>query len=119
MSGTFFVHCGTARLTQLLNATITATTYVAGWGEGGTAVASKGTTAVCSEVQARVAATSSITAFNQMQWTAVMTASDVRSINNAGLFATTSGPLFIHGDFATVPLATNDRIEFNFTLTST
>ena len=119
MAGTFFCHCGTAWLTQLMNATVTVTTFFVGWGEGGTAVASKGTTQVCSEVQARNSVAQSISAFNQAQWIGIMTATAVRSINNAGLFHNNSGTLLIHGDFATLALAQNDRIEFTITLTST
>lgn len=120
---TFFTGCGTAWLTQLQNATITVTTYYLGWGTGGPSngsdVVSKGATSISSEQQARVTAGNSISAFNQMQWIGVMTASAVRSVTNAGLFHNTSGTLLIAGDFATVPLQTNDRIEFTVTLTST
>jgi hypothetical protein len=116
---TFFVHCGTAWLTQLMNATITVTTYFVGWGEGSTAAASKGSTQISSEVQARNSAANSITDFNQKQWISVLTATSVRSVNNAGLFHNNSGTLLIHGDFSTIALAANDRIEFTVTLTST
>jgi hypothetical protein len=119
MSGTFFVDCGAAWLTRLMNGTVPVTTYFLGWGEGGTAVASKGSFQVCSETQARNSAPSSISAFNQVQWMAVMTATGVRSINNAALLNTNSGHAIIHGDFSTIALATNDRIEFTVTLTST
>lgn len=121
---TFFCDCGTAWLTQLVNATITVTGYFIGWGTGGPAtgsnVVSKGTTAISSEASpARVAAATSITAFNQQQWTAVLTATAATSVTNAGLFHNNSGTVLVAGDFATVPLATNDRIEFTVTLTST
>lgn len=120
---TFFCDCGTAWLTQLMNATVVATTYFIGWGTGGPAtgsnVVSKGATAISSEVQARNSAGSSISAFNQQQWIAVLTATAARSITNAGLFHNNSGTVLIGGDFATVALATNDRIEFTVTLTST
>ena len=120
---TFFCDCGTAWLTQLMNATVAATTYFVGWGTGGPAtgsnVVSKGATAISSEIQARNSAGSSISVFNQEQWIAVLTATAARSITNAGLFHNNSGTLLIGGDFATVALATNDRIEFTITLTST
>lgn len=120
---TFFTHSGTIWLTQLMNATLTATTYFGGWGTGGPAngadVVSKGTSAISSEQQARVAAPSSISAFNQIQWTFTMTADAARSVTNAALFHNTSGSVLIAGDFSTVPLATNDRIAFTVTLTST
>ena len=120
---TFFVDCGTAWLTQLMNATVTVTTYFVGWGTGGPAtgsnVVSKGATAISSEIQARNSAATSITAFNQEQWIAVLTATAARSITNAGLFHNNSGTLLIGGDFATLALQTNDRIEFTITLTTT
>lgn len=115
---TVFCDCGTAWLTQLMNATIATTTYYLGWGEG-TGTAAKANTSLFSEVQPRITAATSITAFNQEQWIGVMTASAVRSITNAGLFHNNSGTLLIKGDFAVTPLQTNDRIEFTVTLTST
>jgi len=114
---TVFTGCGTAWLTQLQNATIAATTYFLGWGEA-TGTVSKGATAIDSPSQARVSAPSSISAFNQIQWIAVQTASAARSVTIAGLFHNTSGTLLIAGDFTVVPLQTNDRIEFTVTLTS-
>ena len=115
---TVFCHCGTAWLTQLMNATLPVTTYFIGWGEG-VVTANKSHTALLSEVQSRIVAPSSIAAFNQIQWISTLTATAVRSISNAGLFHTQSGTLLIFGDFSTIPLAQNDRIEFTVTLTST
>ena len=115
---TVFCDCGTAWLTQLMNATITVTTYRIGWGEG-TGTAAKADTTLFSEVQSRQIAATSITAFNQEQWISTLTASAVRSITNAGLWHNNSGTLLIKGDFSTIALAANDRIEFTITLTST
>lgn len=115
---TVFCDCGTAWLTQLMNATITVTTYYIGWGEG-TGTAAKADTTLFTEAQSRQIGVNSITAFNQKQWVATQTASVVRSITNAGLFNNNSGSLLIKGDFATIALAANDRIEFTVTLTST
>jgi len=115
---TVFCDCGTAWLTQLLNSTITTTTFRIGWGEG-TGTAAKVDTTLFTEAQSRQATTNSISAFNQMQWVATQTATTVRSITNAGLFQNNSGTLLIKGDFSTIALAANDRIEFTITLTST
>jgi len=115
---TVFCDCGTAWLTQLMKATITSTTYYIGWGEG-TNTAVKSNTALFSEVQSRQIGVSSISAFNQLLWVATQTATAVRSITNAGLFHNNSGTLLIIGDFSTIALAANDRIEFSITLTST
>ena len=115
---TVFTGCGTAWITQLQNATITVTTYFLGWGEA-TGTVSKGATAIDSPRDARVSIPSSISAFNQMQWIAVMTASAARSITVAGMHHNNSGTLLVYGDFTTIPLQTDDRIEFTVTLTST
>lgn len=115
---TVFVDCGTAWITDLQLATQISTTFVIGWGES-TGTVSKAQFQINSEAQARVTGVTSESAFNQVTWTAVMTASATRSITQAGLFANNSGGLIIVGDFATLALATNDRISFTFTLTST
>lgn len=116
---TVFVDCGTAWVTRLWNGTDVKTNYFIGWGEG-TGTVSKGQFVINSEAApAREQAATSITAFNQEQWTATLTATAVRSITQAGLFATTSGPVLIVGDFATLALASQDRIQFTFTLTTT
>ena len=115
---TVFCDCGTAWLTQLLNATIVTTTYRIGWGQG-TGTAAKADTTLYSELGSRAATANSITAFNQMQWVATQTATAASSITNAGLFHNNSGTLLIKGDFSTIALATNDRIEFTISLTST
>lgn len=115
---TVFCDCGTVWLTQLMNATVTVTGYFVGWGEG-TGTAAKANTSLFSEVQSRITAPSSISAFNQMQWISTITATAVRSITNAGLFHNGSGTLLVKGDFSTLALATNDRIEFTVTMTTT
>jgi len=112
-----FTTCGTAWLAQLINATITTTTFQIGWGEG-TGTAAIADTTLFTESHSRVAAAASISAFNQNQWIATMTAAAVASITNAGLFNNNSGTLLIKGNFSTVALATNDRIEFTMTLTN-
>src|SRR3990167_5720017 len=115
---TSFVDCGTSWITRVMNATEVATTYFVGGGEG-TGTTSKGQFVVNSPVQARGSALTSISAFNQEQWTATLTATAVRSITQAGLFTNESGSLIIVGDFTVLPLQTNDRISFTITLTST
>lgn len=115
---TFFCDCGTAWLTQLMAGTITTTPYYVGWGTGVVAAA-KANTSLSTETQSRIVAANSVTAFNQMQWISTLTASAVRSITNAGLFHNQSGTMLIQGDFSTVALAANDRIEFTVSLTST
>jgi len=115
---TSFVDCGTSWITRVMNATEVATTYFVGWGEG-TGTTSKGQFVVNSPAQARESALTSIAAFNQEQWTATLTATAVRSITQAALFTNPSGSVVIVGDFTVLPLQTNDRISFTFTLTTT
>src|SRR5690606_8395455 len=116
---TSLVDCGTAWLTHLLNGTEVKTNYFIGWGVA-TGTTAKGQFEINSEAPpARQLAATSITAFNPMQWTATLTATAVTSVTQAGLFATNSGPLFIVGDFSTLPLEIGDRISATFTLTST
>src|SRR5688572_25043504 len=116
---TSFVDCGTAWLTRLLNGTEVKTNYFIGWGTG-PGTSSKGQFQISSEAApARELAATSITAFNQQQWTATLTATGVTSVTQMGLFATNSGPLFVLGDFSVLPLELGDRIAATFTLTST
>ena len=116
---TSFVDCGTAWLTRVLNGTEVKTTNFIGWGTG-PGTSSKGQFQISSEAApARELAATSITAFNQMQWTATLTATGVTSVTQMGMFFTNSGPLGIIGDFATLPLQPQDRIQATFTLTST
>ena len=115
---TVFVDCGTAWITDMQLGTQVSTTFFVGWGEG-TGVVSKGQFQINSEAQARVSLATSESLFNQVTWSAVMTASAVRSIAQAGMFANNSGGLIIVGDFAVLALQTNDRISFTITLTTT
>lgn len=114
---TVFADCGTAWLTDIMLSTQASTTFFIGWGEG-TGTVSKGQFQINSEAQARGSASTSESAFNQVTWAAVMTASAVRSITQAALFANNSGSLIIAGDIATQALQTNDRITFTITLTT-
>ena len=113
-----FCDCGTAWLIDFLDGTQVNTTYRVGWGEGA-GTAAKANTTLFSEVQARETGVTSQSAFNEMQWTATMTATAVRSITNAGLFHNNSGTLLIKRDFATIALENQDRISFTITLTTT
>lgn len=115
---TTFQDCGTAWITQMMYGSIVATTYYGSWGEGA-GTAAKADTTLFSEIQSRQATANSITAFNQIQWIYTQTASAVRSITNAGLWHNNSGTLLLKGDFSTIALAQNDRIQFTVTLTST
>jgi len=117
---TVFCDCGTAWLTQLMNATITVTTFFIGWGSGA-GTAAKADTTLFTEAGSRQLAANSITAFNTRQWVATNTCgpSGPNSVTNAGLYHNNSGTLLIKGDFSTIALQNADRIEFTITLTST
>ena len=99
--------------------TSTAADYVA-WGTGaGTAV--KGDTTLFTEAsEARVQGTKSTNgtgASAKYQVIGQITADGTKTITNAGLFnASTSGIMFIKGDFTGIPLTVGDKIEFTFTL---
>jgi hypothetical protein len=90
------------------------------WGTGaGTAV--KGSTTLFTEAsEARVATTRSQPAADQNRFVGTITANAAKTITNAGILsASTGGILVLHSDFAGVPLALGDAIQFTFTLTWT
>lgn len=90
--------------------------YVA-WGTGAGTAAITDTTLFTESAEARVAGTSTqvttTTTNDSYQVVGTITASATRAITNAGLFdASTSGNLFVKGDFATINLPTGDSIQF-------
>ena len=90
------------------------------WGTGA-GTAAKGDTVLFTEAsEARVAAAISQPAADQNRWVGTITADGAKTITNAGLFdAATAGNLIIHGDFAGIALALNDKIEFTIQLEQT
>ena len=114
---TLLVNTGKAIVTNRLNSGGTIPQYVA-WGTGAGTTAATDTT-LFTEVTPRVSGTvtqqTTSTTNDTFQVVATQTAGTTETITNAGLFdASTSGNLFIKGDFTGIPLNTSDSIQFTF-----
>ena len=117
---TLLVNTGKAVVTNRVKNGATGATepnYVAwGTGAGTTAVAD---TTLFTETGTRTAGTSTqqttSTTNDTYQVVGTMTAGGTLAITNAGLFdASTSGNLFVKGDFTTINLSSGDSIQFTF-----
>lgn len=87
------------------------------WGTGAGTAAITDTTLFTESAEARTLGTSTqqtTTVTNDTyQVIGTITATATRAITNAGLLdASTSGNLFVKGDFSTINLSTNDSIQF-------
>ena len=117
---TLLVNTGKAVVTNRIKNGATGATepnYVA-WGTGAGTTAATDTT-LFTEVGTRVAGTSTqqttSTTNDTYQVIGTQTASGTLAITNAGLFdASTSGNLFVKGDFTTINLTAGDSIQFTF-----
>jgi hypothetical protein len=115
---TLLVNTGKAIVTNYLNGgAATQPKYVA-WGTGAGTTAATDTT-LFTEVTPRVSGTTSqvttSTTNDTYQVVGTQTAGVTETITNAGLFdASTSGNLFVKGDFTGVPLNAGDSIQFTF-----
>ena len=115
---TLLVNTGKAIITNYLNGgAATQPKYVA-WGTGAGTTGATDTT-LFTEVLPRVSGTTSqvttSTTNDTFQVVGTQTAGVTETITNAGLFdASTSGNLFIKGDFTGVPLSSGDSIQFTF-----
>lgn len=113
---TVLTNAGRAIISNRIKGGGTEPNYVA-WGTGAGTAAASDTTLFTESAEARVAGTStqqttSVTN-DSYQVVGTITASATRAITNAGLFdASTSGNLFVKGDFSTVNLSTGDAIQF-------
>ena len=114
---TLLVNTGRAIITNRLNSGGTVPQYV-GWGTGaGTTGATDTTlfTEVLPRVSGTVSQVTTSTTNDTFQVVATQTAGTSETITNAGLFdASTSGNLFVKGDFTGIPLSTGDSIQFTF-----
>ena len=115
---TLLVNTGKAIVTNYLNGgAATQPKYVA-WGTGAGTTAATDTT-LFTETGTRTSGTmsqqtTSVTN-DTYQVVGTMTAGSTLAITNAGLFdASTSGNLFVKGDFSTVNLNSGDSIQFTF-----
>ena len=115
---TLLVNTGKAIITNYLNGgAATQPKYVA-WGTGAGTPANTDTT-ISTEVLPRVAGTTSQVTTSSTndtyQVVGTQTAGTSETITNAGLFdASTSGNLFVEGNFTGIPLSSGDSIQFTF-----
>jgi hypothetical protein len=115
---TLLVNTGKAIVTNYLNGgAATQPKYVA-WGTGAGTTAATDTT-LFTEVTPRVSGTTSQVTTSvtndTFQVVGTQTAGTTETITNAGLFdASTSGNLFVKGDFTGIALNTGDSIAFTF-----
>jgi len=114
---TLLVNTGRAVITNRLNSGGTIPQYVA-WGTGAGTTSATDTT-LFTELSGRTSGTASQTTTSTtndtFQVVATQTASIGNTITNAGLFdASTSGNLFVKGDFTGIALNTGDSIQFTF-----
>jgi hypothetical protein len=111
------VNTGRAIITNRLNSGGTIPQYVA-WGTGAGTTAAADTT-LFTEVTPRVSGTvtqqTTSTTNDTFQVVGTQTASATETITNAGLFdASSSGNLFVKGDFTGIALNSGDSIQFTF-----
>ena len=115
---TLLVNTGKAIVTNYLNGGAATQPKYIGWGTGAGTTAAADTT-LFTEVTPRVSGTTSqtttSTTSDTYQVVGTQTAATGETITNAGLFdASTSGNLFVKGDFTGIPLSTGDSIQFTF-----
>ena len=115
---TLLVNTGKAIVTNYLAGGAATQPKYVGWGTGSGTTALTDTT-LFSETGSRATGTTTqqtITTTNDTyQVIGTLTASGSVTITNAGLFdASTSGNLFVKGDFTGIALTTGDSIQFTF-----
>ena len=115
---TLLVNTGKAIVTNYLaGGAATQPKYVA-WGTGAGTTAATDTT-LFTETGSRVSGTTTqvttTTTNDTYQVVGTQTAGTTVALTNAGLFdASTSGNLFVKGDFSTINLTSGDSIQFTF-----
>lgn len=114
---TLLVNTGKAVVTSRIKGSGTEPSYVA-WGTGAGTTSATDTT-LFNEVGTRTAGTSTqqttSTTNDTYQVVGTMTSGSSQTITNAGLFdASTSGNLFVKGDFTGIALSNGDSIQFTF-----
>jgi hypothetical protein len=114
---TLLVNTGRAIITSRISGSGTAPDYI-GWGTGAGTTGATDTT-LFTEVLPRVLGTQSqvttSTTNDTYQVVGTQTAGTTETITNAGLFdASTSGNLFVKGDFTGIALNSGDSIQFTF-----
>lgn len=115
---TVVTNAGKGIVTNRIKGSGTEPNYCA-WGTGAGTAAATDTTLFTESAESRVAGTSTqqttTTTNDTYRVVGTITATGTRGITNAGLFdASTSGNLFVKGDFTVINLVTNDSIQFTF-----
>lgn len=115
---TVITNAGKDIVTNRIKGSGTEPNYVA-WGTGAGTAAATDTTLSTEAAESRVSGTSSrvttTTTNDTYQVVGTITSLSGQTITNAGLFdASTSGNLFLHGDFTGVALLTGESIQFTF-----
>lgn len=118
---TVFTSAGEAIVADLIDGTSAvhydSTNSYIEWGTGVTAAAKGDTDIETASAEARSQATASQSAADTNQWVATITATGSRAITEAGLFNnSTAGTLLIRSVFTVINVATNDAIQFTFTI---
>lgn len=131
MPTTLYVDNGTELITDqtlgIVGTAVTASGFYIGWGTGGS---STGGTATNTDVdleapatEVRVSATSeSESAADTAQWIGTLQTTTVKTIEEAGLFIDATGTatdMLIRANHGGVVLATDDQIEYTFSLQQT
>jgi len=121
---TVYTDAGEAVVVDLIDGTssthLDATNAKIAWGTGAGTAAKGDTTLFTEASEARVVPTVSQPAADKNQWVGTMTADAGKTITNAGLFNSASGPtLIVKGDFTGIVLALGDKIEFTISLQQT
>ena len=115
---TLLVNTGKAIVTNYLAGGAATQPKYIGWGTGAGTTAATDTT-LFTETGSRVAGTTTqqttSTTNDTYQVIGTLTATGSVTITNAGLFdASTSGNLFVKGDFSGIALTSGDSIQFTF-----
>lgn len=120
---TVFTNVGKVAIINALNeGTHTKPVYVA-WGTGAGTAAITDTTLFTEASETRVVGTETIETEtitdDTYQVVGLITADGTKTITNAGLFdASTSGDMYVKGDFTGVPVGAGDKIEFTVRITA-
>lgn len=116
---TVLTNVGKAQMIDALNGGSHTAPQHVGWGTGAGTAAATDTTLFTEASETRVSGTKTIetttVANDTYQVVATITADGSKTITNAGLFdASTSGNMYVKGDFTGVALNASDSIEFTF-----
>lgn len=113
-------------LLALVGASVTASGFYIGWGTGGSGTGGTATNAdvdlEAQATEARVSATSETQSGDTDTWVARLQTTTAKVIEEAGLFINATGTatdMLIRANFGEISLATDDIIEFTFSLQQT